>query len=110
MNICLIWNFGAIGASIGTVVAELTVTLVQMYFVRNDFNIKKIARLSRNYIIASIVMFIVCLVVGKIVNDNFISVVAQITIGGLIYGVCLLILKDEFIKEILNKIKMKIKI
>ena len=110
LNSCLIWKYGAIGASIGTVIAELTVTIVQLYFVRNDFNIKKIAGLSKNYIIASVVMLIVCLVVGKTINDNFTSVVAQITIGGLIYGVCLLILKDEFIKEILNKIKMKIKI
>ena len=109
LNSCLIWKYGAIGASIGTVIAELTVTIVQLYFVRNDFNIKKIAGLSKNYIIASIVMFIVCLFIGRTINDNLMSIVAQVIIGGLIYGMCLLILKDEFIKEILNKIETKIK-
>ena len=62
INISLIWKYGAIGASIGTVIAEFTVTAVQMYFIRKDFKIWKIIKSSRNYLLASIIMFFVCFV------------------------------------------------
>lgn len=108
MNSILIWKMGALGASIGTVIAELTVTLVQIYFVRKDFDLKKMVKLSRNYIVASIIMFIVCLIVRQVINNNFISVVTQVAVGGLTYGLCLLILKDEFVYEMLNRLKQKV--
>lgn len=109
MNACLIWKFGAIGASIGTVIAEFTVTAIQMYFVRKDFNLKEVFKLSKNYLISSIVMFIVCLFIGRFINNNLISTIVQVTIGGLTYGICLLILKDSFIFEVLDRIKNKIR-
>lgn len=109
MNMCLIWKFGAIGASIGTVIAELTVTSVQMYFVREDFNLKNVFKLAKNYLISSVLMFIVCLIVGKCINNNLVSVVTQVAIGGLTYGISLLFLRDTFVLEVLNKVKIKIK-
>ena len=109
MNACLIWKFGAIGASIGTVIAELSVTLIQMYFVRKDFNLKEVFKLSKNYLISSIVMFIVCLFIGRFINNNLISTIVQVTIGGLTYGICLLILKANFIFEVLDRVKNKIR-
>lgn len=109
MNMCLIWKFGAIGASIGTVIAELTVTLVQMYFVRKNFDFKKIIGLTKNYVISSLLMFIVCLIIGRIINNNLLSVIIQCAVGGLIYGIVLLVLKDNFVYEILNKLMSKIK-
>ena len=109
LNLCLIWKYGAIGASIGTVVAELAVTFAQMYYVRKDFKLKEIFKLSKNYLISSIIMFIVCLVVGKFIDNNLMATVIQVVVGGITYGICLLILKDKFIFEILNKVKNKIK-
>jgi len=109
LNICLIWNYGAIGASIGTIIAELTVTGVQMYFVRKDFEIAKILKLSKNYIIASALMFIICLVVRKFINDNLVSTIVQVGTGASVYGIVLIILKDKFVLDFLDKIKSKIK-
>lgn len=109
LNICLIWKYGAIGASIGTVIAELTVTSVQMYFVRKDFKLKEVFKLSKNYFISSLIMFIVCFVIGKFINNNLISTIVQVIAGGITYGICLLIMKDKFIFEVLSKVKNKIK-
>ena len=109
MNACLIWKIGAIGASIGTVIAELSVTLIQMYFVRKDFNLKEIFKLAKNYLLSSIVMFIVCVFIGRSINSNLVSTIVQVIIGGLTYGICLLILKDTFIVEMLDRIKNKIR-
>lgn len=107
MNACLIEKLGAIGASIGTVIAELTVTLIQFYFIRKDFNLKEIFKLAQKYFLVSIVMFIICIIIGKFINNSLISIVTQIIVGGITYIVFLLILKDNFITGILNKIKYK---
>lgn len=104
MNACLIWKFGAIGASIGTVIAEFTVTAVQLYFVRNDFDFKQIIKISKNYVISSIAMFIVCIIIGSVVKSNMISIIIQVIFGAGIYGVCLLALKDEFVNSIIKKV------
>ena len=72
MNICLIWNWGAIGASIGTVIAELTVTLVQIYFVREDFDFKEIFKLSRKYLVSSIIITFVPYTIIWI-NNNYLN-------------------------------------
>lgn len=107
MNACLIWKFGAIGASIGTVMAEFMVTAIQAYFVRKDFNFKEILKLSRNYIISSIVMFIVCIIIREKVTNNLVSIVAQLIIGIITYGISLIILKDAFVYDVIKRMKKK---
>lgn len=108
INMLLIPKYGALGASIGTVIAELSVTLVQIYYVRNDFNFKKIIKMSFNYILASIIMFISCFLIGYLINNNLYSLLTKLTIGVLIYGITLFLLKDEFILNLLNKIRKKV--
>lgn len=110
INISLIWNYGAIGASIGTVIAEFTVTLVQMFFIRKDFNIWKIIKSSRNYLFASGIMFVVCLVIKSIVRKPYFSMALQVAIGGIVYLTILIILEDKFVFEIIDRIRKKVKI
>lgn len=104
MNACLIWKFGAIGASIGTVIAEFTVTIVQLYFVRKDFDFLQIIKISKNYVISSIAMFIVCIIIGNVVKSNMTSIIIQVIFGVGVYGICLLTLKDKFVDSIIKKI------
>ena len=92
---------------IGTVVAELIVTVVQMYYTRKDFNTINIISLSKNYIIASIVMFISCMLISKNILSNTLSVLVQGITGAIVYFTVLLIMKDEFLISILNKIKKR---
>ena len=109
MNSILIWRFGAIGASIGTIMAELTVTLVQMYYVREDFDFKKILKSSENYLLASLLMFFVCVIIGRLILDNKISTIVQVIVGAITYASVLLILKDKFVFEFIGRAKNKIK-
>lgn len=105
LNSCLIWKYGAIGASIGTVIAELTVTSVQIFFTRKDFYWRDIIKTAFNYFIASLLMFIICLIIGRYINSNFASLITQVLVGGLVYGIVLLALKDNMVMEVLNRIK-----
>ena len=110
MNFCLIYKFGAIGASIGTVVAEFTVAAVQIYFVRKDFKLRNIFGLMKKYIIASLIMFIICMLISNIVRKPYFSMALQCSIGCIVYVTILIILEDKFIFEILDRIKAKFKI
>ena len=107
MNMWLIRKFGALGASIGTVIAEITVTCVQLYFVRNDFNLKKIFKLSKNYLIASLIMFVECFILEKFINNNLRLLIIQTILGASTYFIILLVLKDKFIYEVIKKLRIK---
>lgn len=104
MNSILIPKLGAIGASIGTVIAELTVTSVQIYFTRKDFEWKEILKMSVKYIISALIMFAVCILFNKVIKSNLLSTILQIIFGAISYFVCLLIFKDKLVKEIVNKV------
>lgn len=106
INMLLIKKYGALGASIGTVIAEISVTIIQFIFIRKNFNLLEILKLSIKYLIVSVIMFIVCIIIGNIIKNNLYAIIAQVIIGIGVYGVILLILKDEFIYAILRKIKI----
>ncbi len=103
INIILIKKYGAIGASIATVIAECVVTSVQIYLVRNDMEIKKIILEIKNYIVAGLIMFIVCIMIGNIIKNELYSIIVQVIMGGIVYCISLYIMKDEFFKYIIEK-------
>lgn len=109
INMLLIIRYGALGASIGTVIAEISVTVTQFILVRKEFKILEILKLTKKYLIASIIMLLVCIVVGKIISNKLLCVITQVIIGTITYLVILLVIKDKFLYEILEKAKNMIK-
>lgn len=108
INMLLIGKYGAVGASIGTVIAEICVTSIQFIFIRKEFLIKNILKFSAQYFVSAILMYIICSSIGKYINNNLYSIIIQVSVGVVVYIVCLLILKNEFIYSILNKLKQKL--
>lgn len=103
-NLILIPEYGAIGASIGTIIAELVVTGTQMYYTKNDFNFIKVIKIAQNYLIAGISMFILNLLISQVVAKGITFLLIQTFIGFLFYISLLVLMKDEFIGFILKKI------
>ena len=108
LNMLLIKRLGALGASIGTVIAETTVTGIQLYCVRKEFNIGRILALSKNYIVSGIIMYIICFVIQSRISNNLVSIITQVCIGGTVYFLCLIAFKDKFLFEIFQRIKSKL--
>ena len=106
-NLILIPEYGAVGASIGTIIAELVVTGTQMYYTKNNFNFIKIIKIARNYLIAGILMLILNLLISQVVAKGIIFLLIQAFIGFLFYIFLLVLMKDEFIGYILKKILNK---
>lgn len=105
LNIFLIRKFGALGASIGTVIAEFCVTFIQILSIKEEFKIREIMLLGKNNIIASIVMFICIFIIGRYIQNPYLSCTVQILIGFGIYVFILFLLRDKFVKDMENKIK-----
>ena len=104
LNMLLIPKHGALGASIGTIAAELVVTLVQFIFVRNDINVGKAFSKSKTYIIASLLMFVAGIGINYLLGNRMITMIIQLIVCALIYGTTLLIMKDELLIKIKNRI------
>ena len=107
LNALLIGTFKSIGATISTVIAELVVTLLQLYYVRKDFKISKILYMSIKYIISGIIMFVLCIIINKLKLNGVISILLQGIIGAIAYFGSLLILKEKFFKDLLDKYVLK---
>lgn len=104
LNLILIQKYKSYGASFATLFAELSVTIIQLYFIRKEFKISKILVLSKNYLISGIIMFIFCYVIDILILNNLISLIIQIFIGLIVYPLVLYLIRDSFFIETVNKI------
>ena len=91
-NWILITRYSSVGASIATIISETIVVAVQLYFVRKDIHVKELIKLSRRYIVSSLVMYGACCLVKKVVMYGVASIILQIIVGGIVYmGMLMLI-------------------
>ena len=110
LNSILIWKLGALGASIATVFAELLVTIIQLIFIKDEINIKILAKQGKNYIIASLIMFGCSLLINNLKISNITNIMLNVITSVLIYIIILILLKDDFLIELKNKIFKKLNI
>lgn len=104
MNVLFIPKLGAIGAAIGTVVAEFSVTVVQLFFVRKKIKLIELIKLMKNYVIAGILMYLCCLIPEYLFESNYLLIISKVIIGVCCYTFVLFLLKDKFIFEIKDRI------
>ena len=91
INILLIPNLGAVGAAIGTLVAEMTVCTYQALKIRKNIDIKKYVLRSIPFVISGTVMFSVIYNLNLPIGSNIIKLFAEIACGVLVYFFCILI-------------------
>ena len=108
-NLLLIPSQLAVGASITTIMAEATVVAIQFFFIRKEFNILEILKLSIKNIIAVSIMALCIVWLGFLNINPVICMGLQIIIGAIAYGISLLVMKDEFLRLIFEKLQNKIK-
>lgn len=107
MNILLIPQFLSIGAAVATVVAEMSVTGIQVIFTRKDFNYVEILISNYHYILFSILMFIPTHLLARYLPANIVNTFICIVVGSMIYLGLLLGVKDEIIYEMVRNVKVK---
>ena len=113
LNWLMITKWGAIGASVATVLSQLVVDILQLRNIRKEIDLKSVYKTSIKYLISSLVMFAVCQIVRVFGLVGWLSIIDQIVVGIIVYFGILLLIKDEyiyaFITKILDIVKSKLK-
>ena len=102
MNLFMLKRYGAIGAVISTLVAEFSIAIAQLYFVRKELDIWKMLRGTVKSILASIIMFIVIMPIS--LNNLFLSTMVKVFVGILTYIIVMFILKSEIQKDLIKRV------
>ncbi|WP_022931459.1 flippase [Treponema bryantii] len=101
-NLIFIPRFNAMGAALGTILAESTVMLVQVIFLRKDFFRKTIIINFLHSLIASSIMFITIIFVLKIIHGTILQCITGFISGSLIYLLVLLLFRNKTILKYLQ--------
>jgi len=110
INLLLIPKFGANGAAVGTIFAEMSLMVIQVIYVNKTIPVVKYIFDSTHYIISGILMMITVYIVGLKLGTTIISLVTQIFVGGLTYTIITLVLMKVLNDDMLPLIKSSIKI
>ena len=98
LNALLISWKGALGAAAASVLAELTVTLVQIFYARCDVDVKQIARLLLRYALLTAVIVAVGMLVSSIAPAGLRGMLAVVAACVATYLALLLGLRDPVLK------------
>lgn len=105
LNLLFIPKLGSIGAAIATIIAELTITILYLIYCNGYCSIGQVFKCGWKKLVAGIVMFVVIYFVNDLNINNLQIMIIQIFVGILIYILTLLVLKDEFVFDIIKRVK-----
>lgn len=111
INGCLIPRYGAIGATIGTIVAECVVCVIQAWVVRKELPLKKYIVNMIPFLIFGFGMFVVVYGYGRMFDTGLKTLFVQITIGAFLYCgitcIYMYVTNDAFVVSTIQKLKMR---
>lgn len=111
-NSFLIYLFRSVGAAIASIIAETTVSVVQLIIVRKELSPWKVLKEGTHYFAAGILMVIVLIPLRMIFSPSILHTAILVAVGATVYFVALLVMKDEFflsnLKNVLNLLKKNV--
>ena len=108
LNAILISRFQSIGAAIASVVSELVIFCLAVYFSRSVTSVGSIVSVSWKYCCSAIVMGVAAYAVGSHLDARLTTTVLQIIVGACVYCICLFILRDSLTKDVYKWMRKKI--
>lgn len=101
LNICLIPRYASNGAMIASVMAEVIGMLIMYHYVEKEFNTIGLLKWCIPYLIASGIMGGIIVALGSLLEANWLTTIAEIGLGAVIYFVILIFLKDSIMTEMI---------
>lgn len=103
-NAVLIRMYQSVGAAMASVGAEIVIFALAVYASRDVILLPALLKGAYKYIVSAVVMLVVVLVIGKHMTPGVYATLTQICTGAVIYTLCVLVLRDELVFEILGSI------
>ena len=98
--------YGALGAAISSIIAEISVTIFQIVYLRKVFDYKKIIIPFIRYLIVGGLMFsCVYLLSIFVFESSILNSFILVIIGIFIYFTILLVIRDKILIDYINKFK-----
>lgn len=95
LNIVFIKQYQSIGVICASLVSEMVIVGVQMRYVHKKINIYRLVTLSKNYLIAGIIMFVPTRIISNNFSPSVVSTIIVVSIGGVIYFGVLCLFRDN---------------
>ena len=109
LNYLFIPKYGATGAIIASVIAEVLIILIQVYDMRNDIDLRMVYKDSYKYILGSIIMFGPAFMIGRYMSPKLLTTIIQIIVGVTIYGIYLIMIKDYYLIDFIKRFFIKVR-
>lgn len=109
LNLLLITRFNSAGAIISTLIAETSVTGIQIFMVRYELPIFLYFKYNVKYMGLGAVMCAVVWLTGNFLNANIFSTILQVGIGMIVYVAGLFVIRDYFCIKIIDNIWHKLR-
>lgn len=103
INFLLIGKMGAYGAIVGSIIAEFTVTVVQMYFIHRYSSIHFFEKDYLKMLFSAIIMYFSVVFIGSFFEASLICNTVQIITGVIVYFVFLAVLKEDLLMTVFRK-------
>lgn len=100
-NVPLIIKFGAKGAAVATVLSELAVTIYQLIIVHKQINYRRLFEGCMKYLLAGALMFGLVFYLDKLMANNWLAIIIEITTGVLFYALLLIVTKAKIISQVI---------
>lgn len=109
LNLVLLPKFSYFGATYATLIAEGIVT-IWMYFEVKKLvgNVKEVFKIWKMVIPSLVFYMFIKVVIKTMITNNIIVILISIPMAGLIYGIGLIVLKEELTMQGINKVLSKI--
>ena len=102
-NVLLIPGYGAQGATVASVIAEVIITVIYIAMSESYMTWKQIWLFSYERLIAGGVMLLAIRSMDAVLHTSaIVALLLQITVGALCYGAVLLLLHDTMMKDMLH--------
>ena len=111
INYLLIPRYQSLGVTIGTIIAEVVVCIIEFWFVRKNYDYFRMISRSLVFIVPSMVMFLVVRFIGDLLGLHIYTLAIQVIAGGgvfVIITLCILLVsKDYYALDVVNIFRKK---
>ena len=84
-NLILIPRIGAYGAAVGTIIAEFSVMIYQLFFIRKEVNLFEVFRIFAAFFAKGVIMALLIICIGVCIKNEVVRLIVQVTVAIIIY-------------------------
>ena len=104
INLILIPRYGAYGAIIGSIIAELTVTSIQLVLIRKKVRFEFLQRSYFIYVLGTVLMAAAVVSLTKLLPVGTLYTLLEVAAGMIVYALVLLITKEELMMKVIHAV------